>query len=1265
MEEALQGVLQHHRRPQAAAHALDGLHHRVDHVRGRLEDVWPDQVEQVLHRVLQAEADGAEREMLDGGARHVVAPHLANVLEQKGERLEHAVLHVELRDAVLVEQTGQHGEGRARLGHDGDGDGGADAVLPLLHLEVVEQRGQHVLRADGLGNVPKRVDGRPPDGLLVRAQHVEQLKANAHPLARRHELGAAIGDAADEIDAVLLHHLVPVLEDGREAGQQVLDGRGHLGHPDDVDNRLEGAQNGAEHLGVLLPQVLVQDHTQVAHELLLVARAHHHGDPRDEIGGLLPHLGRLVVEPPLDGAADLRQVRLGALAQRADDGAEAVEHHGRVLGGLLLEGVQNAVDQLLLEPLVNVGGRQRGNDLLDRLHHHLPVRLRLVLQVLHDARDDLGGAHLLGELLSRLHQRLVVAPVQRHPADPEVLEELGQDLGPHVRRLHTLGGHALLDHLEHNLLHLLVGRGELAQQDNHHLAGVVVCVLRVHERDDVADGLEEGGQPLAAVLPDALPQRLEHRVEGLDAGGERERRDGPHLLLLVAQARLDDLDERAQVRQHRAAHQDGDLLHNLDARVPCLPRLFGLADRLEEGQQRRHAERRRHDREGASGGVAHVLVDVVNVGPHRGDHRGQARRLCQVGDDLAPLDARVVVLVDEQRLDHDEDFVHKRPDQIVQLVQHAVDHLDEQVALLVLECRRHEQRQDLVEEGAGTELARLVGQLPEGLLAHRRRPVLHLEQQLHDLALPRLLRSHVLDLVVLLEQGGKVLVVFGLDEGQAGGGRGHVAQHPAARLLRRELVQRRRALARRGSRQKLPGRSADGHVGVRRLEHPIADRREDRVQVLIRERAVPVAHLALPPYLLHLLRRLCAERARSKWAKAHAANHWCLRVDGANGCCAGRGPKRCGADGAGHVGWRLVPTRALRRRRHRAPQSARRRRAVPRAGDGAARRRCLIPPVLLPRGRGIDVTDPARGRCGVPARGGISATSGRRRRVPLARAVGAPPWRGCGIPLAAIGSQAPWRRCGVPLASVGPDCAPWRRRRIPSGRGGRAPHPTGSRSGVPLARVRYAAGSGRGIPPAGVRAPPWCRRSVPLAGVRYPARRGSGVPLARVHSSAGRRRRIPLARIHRPPRGGSGIPSASHHRTLTTRGGRGIPLAAGGCRCRHVVPPRRLLLGCLVRRLWLVPAPALLGSGRIRFLLFRQLTTNLVLLPRHFGLRHHIAVRPIRCVGRLVRLGERISPRGREHALPSCVVLILSVRNALRTLLENTLALRRLRNLLQ
>ena len=42
----------------------------------------------------------------------------------------------------------------------------------------------------------------------------------------------SVCDAADEVDAVLLDLLVPVLEDGREARQQVLDGRGHLRHPD-------------------------------------------------------------------------------------------------------------------------------------------------------------------------------------------------------------------------------------------------------------------------------------------------------------------------------------------------------------------------------------------------------------------------------------------------------------------------------------------------------------------------------------------------------------------------------------------------------------------------------------------------------------------------------------------------------------------------------------------------------------------------------------------------------------------------------------------------------------------------------------------------------------------------------------------------------------------------------------------------------------------------------------------------------------------------
>ena len=84
------------------------------------------------------------------------------------------------------------------------------------------------LRANRLGDVPKRIDRGSADGLLVRPEHLEQLKADAHPLAGRDERRAAVSDTPDEVDAVLLHLLVPVLEHGREAWQKLLDRRRHL-----------------------------------------------------------------------------------------------------------------------------------------------------------------------------------------------------------------------------------------------------------------------------------------------------------------------------------------------------------------------------------------------------------------------------------------------------------------------------------------------------------------------------------------------------------------------------------------------------------------------------------------------------------------------------------------------------------------------------------------------------------------------------------------------------------------------------------------------------------------------------------------------------------------------------------------------------------------------------------------------------------------------------------------------------------------------------
>ena len=86
-------------------------------------------------------------------------------------------------------------------------------------------------------------------------------------------------------------------------------------------------------------------------------------------------------------------------------------------------------------------------------------------------------------------------------------------------------------------------------------------------------------------------------------------------------------------------------------------------------------------------------------------------------------------------------LMHIWPDQIVELVQDAVNDLHQQMALLILEGRRHQEREDLVEERTGAELAGLVRHLPEGGLSHRGRAVLDLEEELHDSPLLGFLRA--------------------------------------------------------------------------------------------------------------------------------------------------------------------------------------------------------------------------------------------------------------------------------------------------------------------------------------------------------------------------------------------------------------------------------------------------------------------------------------------------------------------------------------------
>ncbi|RUP50240.1 LOW QUALITY PROTEIN: hypothetical protein BC936DRAFT_139884 [Jimgerdemannia flammicorona] len=650
---------------------------------------------------------------------------------------------------------------------------------------------------------------------------------------------------------ILLHLLVPILENRGQAWKQILDGWRHGSHTDDVNDGLERAKDGPQHLGILL--------TKLSHELLLSTQPHHDGDTRDKVSGLLPDLCRLVIEPPQDGVADLLQVRFDPHAKGVDDGTEPVEHD-HVLDSLLLECVQDAVDEYLLEPGVDVGGAK--HDLLDGFHDHLAVRLGLVLEVLDDTRDDLGDADLVRQLHGRLYHLAVVAAVERHAPYPEVLEELGQDLLLYVLRLNAVRPRALLHHLEHNLLHLLIGRLELTDQDDHHLLGVIVGVLVVHQRNDIPDGLEERREPLPAVLTDARPERLEYGVERFDTvgggsfgeGGDGEGGDGANLLLFVLKAVGDGVDEVLEMREHGAAEEDGDLLHNLDTCVARLPRLFGLAHRLEEGQQRRDAQSGGHDREGARRRVTHVLVHVIDVRTHGRDHGRKARSLGKITNDLAAFNAGVIVLVDEEGLDNDENFVHVGTDEVVELIEDAVDDLDEQVAFLVLERRRHEQRQNLVEERARPKVARLVRDLAQSGLAHGRRAVLDLEEEAHNLALLEFLDRH-LPLVLILQQFAEMLHVLLLEEWKVpdtGNLGGQIVCLLAVLLLHHEPHR----VAHGGRcRHELAGRRPNGDVGGGRFQDLVAGGGEHGVELLVRHGPVAGVELALPPHRIHRLGR--------------------------------------------------------------------------------------------------------------------------------------------------------------------------------------------------------------------------------------------------------------------------------------------------------------------------------------------------------------------------------------------------------------------------
>ena len=65
--------------PEGHAHALHGVHEGLDQVGRVLEHVWPHEVHEVSERVLAAEAEDAERHVLDGRARSLTMNQVAEI----------------------------------------------------------------------------------------------------------------------------------------------------------------------------------------------------------------------------------------------------------------------------------------------------------------------------------------------------------------------------------------------------------------------------------------------------------------------------------------------------------------------------------------------------------------------------------------------------------------------------------------------------------------------------------------------------------------------------------------------------------------------------------------------------------------------------------------------------------------------------------------------------------------------------------------------------------------------------------------------------------------------------------------------------------------------------------------------------------------------------------------------------------------------------------------------------------------------------------
>ena len=137
----------------------------------------------------------------------------------------------------------------------------------------------------------------------------------------------------------------------------------------------------------------------------------------------------------------------------------------------------------------------------------------------------------------------------------------------------------------------------------------------------------------------------------------------------------DTVYKALQMGKDGATHQDGDLLNDLDTGVPSLPGLLAAADGTKEGKKGRDTKGRGHDCKGSGCCVSHVFIDMIDIRAHSADHSGETSGLGKIGNNFTTFNTSIVVLVNEQRLDDDQNLMHVWANQVIQLVEYPIDDL--------------------------------------------------------------------------------------------------------------------------------------------------------------------------------------------------------------------------------------------------------------------------------------------------------------------------------------------------------------------------------------------------------------------------------------------------------------------------------------------------------------------------------------------------------------------------------------------------------------